>query len=103
MWEATMSVMSAAEAGRVPGTGQEVLPRRPRMAASAADAHGSGPETSSEDERSAEVGSGASARREPRLRLVTREVRVTQVRVAREVRTRTVRAGGPRVTEPGAD
>ena len=102
-----MSVMSAAEAGRVPGTGQEVLPRGPRMAASAADADGIGPEASSEDERPAEAGQPTPSPPDRRLRLVSTEVHLREVRVTREVSTRTVRTGepgagpdGPRVSVP---
>jgi hypothetical protein len=93
-----MSVMSAAEAGQTPGTGQEILPRGPRTATSAADQDAVGPEAGSRDEYSAEADPSPSARRDRRLRLVTTEVHVTEVRVAREVSTRTVRAGGPRVS-----
>jgi hypothetical protein len=86
-----MSLMSAAEAGQTPGTGQEILPRGLRMAASAADGDGIGPE----DERPAEAGQATPARPGRRLRLVSTEVRVREVRVAREVSTRTVVAGAP--------
>jgi hypothetical protein len=102
-----MTVMSAAEAGPAPGTGQDVLPRGPRMAAPAADGDGIGPEASSDDERAAETGQATPERPDRRLRLVSTEVRVTEVRVAREVSTRTVRTGapgadpeGPRVSVP---
>jgi hypothetical protein len=97
-----MSVMSAAEAGQTPGTGQEIFPRGPRTATSATDQDAVGPEASSRDERSAEADPSPSARRDRRLRLVTTEVHVTEVRVAREVSTRTVRVGGPRVSVHGA-
>jgi len=96
-----MSVMSAAEAGQTPGTGQKILPRGPRTATSAADQDAVGPEASSPDEQSAEADPSPSARRDRRLRLVTTEVHVTEVRVAREVSTRTVRAGGPGLGGPG--
>ena len=97
-----MSLMSAAEAGQTPGTGQEILPRGLRMAASAADGDGIGPEASSEDEGPAQAGQAAPARpdRRLRLRLVSTEVHVTEVRVAREVSTRTVVTGAP---GPGPD
>jgi LysM domain len=95
-----MSLMSAAEAGRTPGTGQEILPRGLRMAASAADGDGIGQEASSEDERPAEAGQATPARPDRRLRLVSTEVHVREVRVAREVSTRTVVTDGP---GPGPD
>jgi len=95
-----MSLMSAAEAGQAPGTGQEILPRGPRMAASAADGDGTGPEASSKDERPAEAGQATPARPDRRLRLVSTEVHVREVRVAREVSTRTVVTGAP---GPGPD
>src|SRR5215469_14617837 len=107
MWEATMTVMSAAEAGPAPGTGQEVLPRGPRMAPSAADGDGIGPEASSDDEPAAKAGQATPEQPDRRLRLVSTEVHVTEVRVAREVSTRIVRTGapgadpeGPRVSVP---
>jgi hypothetical protein len=96
-----MSLMSAAvrrdgeAGGQTPGTGQEILPPGLRMAGSAADGDGIGPEASSEDERPAEAGHATSARPGRRLRLVSREVHITEVRVAREVSTRTVRTGAP--------
>ena len=95
-----MSLMSAAEAGQAPGTGQEILPRGLRMAASAADGDGIGPEASSKDERPAEAGQATPARPDRRLRLVSTEVHVREVRVAREVSTRTVVTGAP---GPGPD
>jgi hypothetical protein len=95
-----MSLMSAAEAGQTPGTGQEILPRGLRMAASAADGDGIGQEASSEDERPAEAGQATPARPDRRLRLVSTEVHVREVRVAREVSTRTVVTGAP---GPGPD
>jgi LysM domain len=95
-----MSLMSAAEAGQTPGTGQEILPGRLRVAASAADADGIGPEASSADERPAEAGQAAPERPDRRLRLVSTEVHVWEVRVAREVSTRTVVTGAP---GPGPD
>src|SRR5579864_2207369 len=100
-----MSLMSAAEAGQTLGTGQEILPGGLRMAASAADGDGTGPEASSEDERPAEAGQATPARADRRLRLVStevcvREVCVREVRVAREVSTRTVVTGAP---GPGPD
>jgi hypothetical protein len=90
-----MSVMSAAEAGETSGTGQEILPRGPRMAASAADQDGVGAEPGSRDDRSAQTDDVTPARRERRLRLVSTEVHVTRVRIAREVSTRTVRTEAP--------
>jgi hypothetical protein len=90
-----MSVMSAAEAGETPGAGQEILPSGPRMAASAAGRDGISAEAGSRDERSAQSDSVTPARQERRLRLVSREVHVTRVRVAREVSTRSVRADSP--------
>jgi hypothetical protein len=96
-----MSVMSAAEAGQTPGTGQEILSRGPRMAAPATDQDGVGPEASPRDDRPAETDHATSARRDRRLRLVTTEVHVTEVRVAREVSSSRVsaqRVGGPRRT-----
>ena len=90
-----MSVMSAAEAGETPGAGQEILPRGPRMAASAAGQDGGAAEAGSPDERSAQSANVRPARRERRLRLVSTEVHVTRVRVAREVSTRIVRADAP--------
>jgi hypothetical protein len=90
-----MSVMSAAEAGETSGTGQEILPRGPRMSASAADQDGAGAEAGSGDDRSAQTDDVTPARRERRLRLVSTEVHVTHVRVAREVRTGTVRTQAP--------
>lgn len=90
-----MSVMSAAEAGQTPCTGQEILPRGPRMAAPAADQDGIGPEAGSPDERSPQTDHATPARRERRLRLVSTEVRVTEVRVEREVSSRTVRTDAP--------
>ena len=90
-----MSLMSAAEAGQTPDTGQEILPRGLRMAASAAGGDGIGPEASSEDERPADAGQAVPAAPDRRLRLVSTEVHVTEVRVAREVSTRTVRTGAP--------
>jgi hypothetical protein len=95
-----MSLMSAAEAGQTPGTGQEILPRGLRMAASAADGDGIGPEASSEDESAARAGQATPARPDRRLRLVSTEVHVREVRVAREVSTRTVVTGAP---GPGPD
>jgi hypothetical protein len=95
-----MSVMSAAEAGETPGAGQEILPRGPRMAASAAGQDGGAAEAGSPDECSAQSDTVTPARRERRLRLVSTEVHVTRVRVAREVSTRTVRADAP---ETGLD
>jgi hypothetical protein len=82
-----MSVMSAAQAGQTPDTGQEILPRGPRLAASAADHDGIGAQAGPEEERSAQAGSTAPPSRGRRLRLVSTEVQVTQVRVAREVST----------------
>jgi LysM domain len=90
-----MSVMSAAEAGQTPDTGQEILPRGLRMAASAADGGGVGPEASSEDECPEQADQATPARPDRGLRLVGTEVHVTRVRVAREVSTRTVRTGPP--------
>jgi LysM domain len=90
-----MSVMSAAEAGQTPDTGQEILPRGLRMAASAADGGGVGPEASSEDERPEQADQATPAQPDRGLRLVGTEVHVTRVRVAREVSTRTVRTGAP--------
>src|SRR5215472_3199725 len=102
-----MSLMSAAEAGQTPDTGQEIVPRGLRMAASAADADGIGSEASSDDERPAEAGQASPPWPHRPLRLVSTEVHVTEVRVAREVSTRTVRTGvpgagrdGPRVSVP---
>lgn len=108
-----MSLMSAAvrgegeAGGQTPDTGQEILSRGPRMATSAAESDGIGPEASSEDERPAQAGQTTPARPDRRLRLVSTEVHVTEVRVAREVSTRTVRTdapgagpGGPRVSVP---
>jgi hypothetical protein len=95
-----MSLMSAAEAGQTAGTGQEILPRGLRMAASAADGDGAGPEASSEDERPAEAGQATPELPDRRLRLVSTEVHVREVRVAREVSTRTVVTGAP---GPGPD
>jgi nucleoid-associated protein YgaU len=86
-----MSVMSAAEAGETPGTGQEILPRGPRTAASAAGQDGTGAEAGSGDERSARTDNAAPSRRDRRLRLISTEVRITEVRVAREISTRTIR------------
>jgi LysM domain len=90
--EVTMSVMSAAEAGETPGAGQEILPRGQRIGASAAGHDGSAAEAGSPDQRSARSDSVTPARQERRLRLVSTEVHVTRVRVAREVSTRTVGA-----------
>jgi LysM domain len=90
-----MSLMSAAEAGQTPGTGQEILPGGLRMAASAADGDGTGPEASSDDERPAEAGQATPARADRRLRLVSTEVCIREVRVAREVSTRTMVTGAP--------
>jgi LysM domain len=90
--EVTMSVMSAAEAGETPDAGQEILPRGPRIGASAAGHDGSAAEAGSPDQRSARSDSVTPARQERRLRLVSTEVHVTRVRVAREVSTRTVGA-----------
>jgi hypothetical protein len=90
-----MSLMSAAEAGRTPDTGQEILAGRLRMAASAVDGDGTGPEASSADERPAGAGQVTPAPPGRLLRLVSTEVHVREVRVAREVTTRTVRTGAP--------
>jgi nucleoid-associated protein YgaU len=90
-----MSVMSAAEAAGTPGTGQEIVPTGPRTAASAAGQDGTGAEAGSGDERSAQTDNAAPSRRDRRLRLISTEVHVTEVRVAREVSTRTVRADAP--------
>lgn len=104
-----MSVMSAAEAGQTPDTGQEILPRGLRMAASAADGGGVGPEASSEDEPSEQADQATPARPDRGLRLVSTEVHVTSVRVAREVstpvrteRASVQRASVQRVAMPGA-
>jgi LysM domain len=96
-----MSVMSAAEAGESPGTGQELLPRGPRTAASATDREGVGPGASPGDERPAHDGPAGPGRRDRRLRLITTERHVTEVRVARQISTRTVRADGPQPGAPG--
>jgi hypothetical protein len=98
-----MSVMSAADAGGVPGPGQEILLRGPGTAEQAAGLDDAGPGESSPDERCAEDGPFPPARSDRRLRLVTTEVHVTKVRVARQVSTRTVRWDGPEVGVPGAD
>src|SRR5215470_15874193 len=95
-----MSLMSAAEAGQAPGTGQEILPRGLRMAATAAGAEGIGQQASPADERPAEASQATPASADRRLRLVSREVHVREVRVAREVSTRTVVTGAP---GPGPD
>jgi LysM domain len=106
-----MSVMSAAVkrewrgtgrwvgGGHTAGTGQEILPPGPRMAAPATDQDGVGPEASPRDDRPAQTDHAASARSDRRLRLVTTEVHVTEVRVAREVSSSRVsaqRVGGLR-------
>ncbi len=102
-----MSVMSAAEAGRPGDASPEILLRGPRMAREEADQHGAGQAADHEGGRSAQADPYPPARHERRLRLVATELRVTQVRVAREVGTRTVRAGGrgvspSQVIRPGA-
>jgi hypothetical protein len=93
--EVTMSVMSAAEAGETPGAGQEIIPRGPLMAASAAGQDGIAGDAGSRDQRSAQGDDVGPSRRERRLRLVSTEVHVRRVRVAREVSTRTVRTDAP--------
>jgi LysM domain len=101
MWEATMSLVSAAEAAQTPETGREILPRGPRMAASAAETDGIGPEASSDGERPAQAVRATPERPDRRLRLVRTEVHVTEVRVAREVSTRTVRTDAPGAGQDG--
>jgi hypothetical protein len=96
-----MSLVSAAEAAQTPETGQEILPRGPRMAASAAGTDGIGPEASSDGERPAEAVRATPERPDRRLRLVSTEVHVTEVRVAREVSTRTVRTDAPGAGQDG--
>lgn len=96
-----MSLVSAAEATQTPETGREILPRGPRMAASAAETDGIGPEASSDGERPAEAVRATPERPDRRLRLVRTEVHVTEVRVAREVSTRTVRADAPGAGQDG--
>ena len=100
-----MSVMSAAvkrdgeAGGHTPGTGQEILPPGPRMAAPPTDQDSAGPEASPRDGRPAQTDQATSARSDRRLRLVTTQVHVTEVRVAREVSSSRVsaqRVGGPR-------
>src|SRR5258708_4299900 len=100
-----MSVMSAAvkrdgeAGGHTPGTGQEILPPGPRMAAPPTDQDSAGPEASPRDGRPAQTDQATSARSDRRLRLVTTQVHVTEVRVARQVSSSRVsaqRVGGPR-------
>jgi nucleoid-associated protein YgaU len=98
-----MSVMSAAEAGQPSGASPEIFSRGPRMARSATDHDGAGqdagsPGAGSWSDRCAEAEPPAPAPGERRLRLVATEVRVRQVRVAREVSTQTLRAGGPQMS-----
>ena len=93
-----MSVMSAAEAGQPADASPEIFPRGPRMAEEAVGQDGAGQRADHEGGRSAPAGPYPPARHERRLRLVATELRVTQVRVAREVSARTartVRAGAP--------
>ena len=105
-----MSVMSAAEAGQPADASPEIFPRGPRMAEEAVGQDGAGQRADHEGGRSAPAGPYPPARHERRLRLVATELRVTQVRVAREVSARTartVRAGAPgarpvRAGGPGA-
>jgi hypothetical protein len=90
-----MSVMSAAEAGEPAGTSPEIFPRGPRMAGPATDQDGADPNASSPGECPEEAGPSSPGRNERRLRLVATELRVREVRVAREVSTRTLRVGSP--------
>jgi hypothetical protein len=101
-----MGVVSTAEAGQ-PESGQEILPEGRPMAASAADRDGIRPEASSDKGLFANVGHAAPAWGDRRLRLVSSQVHVRQVRVTREVSTRAVLTGapefgldGPRVSAP---
>ncbi len=95
-----MSVMSAAEAGQPAGTSPEIFPRGPWMARSATDRDGTDPEATSSDEGAAEADPSPLAGPDRRLRLVAAELHVTEVRVAREISTRTLRAGDPKVRAP---
>jgi hypothetical protein len=84
-----MSVMSAAEAGESAGTSSEIFRPGPRMAGSAAGQGETGPDACSEPSDLS-----ASPRPDRRLRLVA-EFQVTEVQVARHVRTRTLYADAP--------
>jgi hypothetical protein len=95
-----MSVMSAAEAGANP----ELTPRGPRMTSSVSDPDDTGAGSGSPGGCPAQPRPqpGSAAGHDPRLRLVTTEVHVTRVRVARQFRSAATRSGTPGVGAQGA-
>jgi len=97
-----MSLMSAAEAGDTADTSPVIARRGLRMARPAAGESGT-EQGASTGERFAAAGPSGSAGQDGQPRLAAGQLRVTRVRVARQVSVRTLRTGGSRASTRPAD